>query len=91
MLIPPKNMKAIIAYSTAGFWKLATLALRLEKPPVPKTENVWHSASKLPIPAQRRAMYEASESPKYTFHSADAVSVIRGFNFSEIAPENSAR
>ena len=40
MLIPLKNMKAIIAYSTAGFWKLATLALRLEKPPVPKTENV---------------------------------------------------
>ena len=63
----------MIVYSTAGFWKPATLALRLEKPPVPMTENVWHRASKLFMPAQRRDRYEAMESPRYTFQSAKAV------------------
>ncbi len=42
-------------HSTAGLAKPPTLAVRVEKPPVPRVENVWHNASSQPIPAARRA------------------------------------
>ncbi len=77
-------------YCTAGAWKAATLSVRVEKPPVPRVEKVWHAASKALMPAARSRAYSASDRPAYTFQSASAVSAMRGASFSDRAPENSA-
>ena len=53
-------MNTTITHSTAGLPNPPTLALRVEKPPVPRVEKEWHAASKPLIPASRRARYSAT-------------------------------
>ena len=48
-------MKAVQIHSAAGRPNEPTLALRVEKPPVPIVENAWARASTEPRPARQRS------------------------------------
>jgi hypothetical protein len=52
---PASSIKKTRTYSIPGLWKAATLAFRVEKPPVPIVAKVWQIASKEFMPAQRSA------------------------------------
>ena len=57
-------MKMTSRYSISGLSKPAMLAVRVEKPPVPRVENVWQIASYASMPAHRNAMNSVTERPK---------------------------
>jgi hypothetical protein len=48
-------MKTTTMYSIKGELNPAMLVDRVENPPVPSVEKVWHTASKVVIPASRSA------------------------------------
>lgn len=51
--MPARSMKTMRMTSTTGSSNAATLAVRVENPPVPSVEKVWQMASKAESPASR--------------------------------------
>ena len=62
--MPLKNMNAVTIASTYTELKEATLALRVEKPPVAMVDMEWDNASYSESPAALKRMVSISVSPK---------------------------
>jgi len=61
-LMPDSSMNTTMIASITTESKAATLAVRVENPPVPSVENVWHAASNRDRPASCSATIWSSVS-----------------------------